>query len=585
VGPPATTTYTATAIGQDATTSAAVTLTVHTAPTVSLSASPSLINAGGSSTLTVAASNASKVTLSGSNGRVYTFGSSGGTTSVHPSSTTIYTAVATGQGGKSSATSTVEVTTKPIVSISASPNAIAAGTPSTLSVTASDATQVLVSGSNGTSYSLGANGGSQPVAPTVTTTYTAVATGSGGSGSASTVVTVYPAPTVSIGANPASVTAGHTSTLVVSASNATQVTVTGSDGKSYVLGATGGSQKVSPVATTLYTATAGGPGGKTSAATSVTVVPAPTVTISANPPSIAPGGSSLLTVTATNALQLTLTGSDGSVYPLSALTGGTQSVSPTSNTTYTAVATGAGGSAVSAVYVTIAGAANVFTNLQADEGWESWGQIPPHYKDCSPCSGVKWSMTPGITSPSLSGNATQFSVSGTKKYAGVLFTNPVIGQYSTQDLPDKDQLIVPTLHNFTLDTDFYVTDTTITQALEFDVAMYLNGSGMFWGTQCVGNSTWDVVDNVKDDWAKTGIPCEFVDGWNHLTLQFQRLPGNVLLYSSVTLNGVTTPINMTFAPRSLSPNWYGVTVDYQMDMDKYASANTTYLDNLSLTYW
>jgi hypothetical protein len=59
----------------------------------------------------------------------------------------------------------------------------------------------------------------------------------------------------------------------------------------------------------------------------------------------------------------------------------------------------------------------------------------------------------------------------------------------------------------------------------------------------------------------------------------------VLLYSSITLNGVTTPINMTFAPRSLSPSWYGVTVDYQMDMDKNAAANTTYLDNLTLTYW
>jgi hypothetical protein len=32
-------------------------------------------------------------------------------------------------------------------------------------------------------------------------------------------------------------------------------------------------------------------------------------------------------------------------------------------------------------------------------------------------------------------------------------------------------------------------------------------------------------------------------------------------------------------------SWYGVTVTYQMDGNYEQSANTTYLDNLSLTYW
>jgi hypothetical protein len=49
-------------------------------------------------------------------------------------------------------------------------------------------------------------------------------------------------------------------------------------------------------------------------------------------------------------------------------------------------------------------------NLQRDNGWENWenwGQIPPDYVDCSPCSGIEWSATQGIRSPSLSGNATK----------------------------------------------------------------------------------------------------------------------------------------------------------------------------------
>jgi len=59
----------------------------------------------------------------------------------------------------------------------------------------------------------------------------------------------------------------------VTATNATQVTVTGTDGSSYSLQATGGTQSVSPTATTTYTAAATGAGGNASATATVTVGP------------------------------------------------------------------------------------------------------------------------------------------------------------------------------------------------------------------------------------------------------------------------------------------------------------------------
>src|SRR6185437_7285360 len=55
-------------------------------------------------------------------------------------------------------------------------------------------------------------------------------------------------PTVSISANPASIASGNSSTLTVTAVNADQVVVTGSDGSSYNLQPTGGTQSVSPTA-------------------------------------------------------------------------------------------------------------------------------------------------------------------------------------------------------------------------------------------------------------------------------------------------------------------------------------------------
>ena len=91
---------------------------------------------------------------------------------------------------------TVGTTPAPTVSITANPPTIQAGSPSTLTVTATNATKVTIAGSNGTTYSLSATGGKQTVTPTGTTTYTAEVSGSGGSSSATSTVTVLPAGSV-----------------------------------------------------------------------------------------------------------------------------------------------------------------------------------------------------------------------------------------------------------------------------------------------------------------------------------------------------------------------------------------------------
>jgi hypothetical protein len=246
-----------------------------------------------------------------------------------------------------------------------------------------------------------------------------------------------------------------------------------------------------------------------------------------------------------------------------------------------------GGAAYTTVNITVAGSTSKFSNLQANEGWNSWGQLPPLYDDCSPCSGLNWSTKYGISSPSESGDATQFNTSGTTAYGVVLWYNPVIGQFSTQGLPDLNHTLVPSLHNFTYDTDFYVTNAAVTQALEFDVAMYMSGIKMFWGTQCnhLGDGDWDVLNNVTPAWVSTGVHCSVTNGWNHVTFQFQRESNNDLLYQTITLNGVTSNINETYAPATAPASWYGITVNYQMDGNYDQAANTTYLDNLSLTYW
>ena len=246
-----------------------------------------------------------------------------------------------------------------------------------------------------------------------------------------------------------------------------------------------------------------------------------------------------------------------------------------------------GGAAYTPVAVTVQ-SGNVLSNLQSSGGWKGWGELAPNYDICSSsCTGVTWSMTQGVQSPSKSGHSTQFNIGGTTPYSDVLWSIPLIGQGSTQNLPDSSHKLLPTLHSFTYDADFYPTNLGVTQVLEFDVSMYFNGLGLIWGNQCrvAGGNAWDIWDNVNSRWVPTGVACNPVNNaWNHVTIQVQRESDNSLLYQSITLNGVTTNINQKYAPGSAPSGWWGITANYQMDGNFKQAANTTFLDNFSLIY-
>jgi len=247
-----------------------------------------------------------------------------------------------------------------------------------------------------------------------------------------------------------------------------------------------------------------------------------------------------------------------------------------------------GGSSNTPVAVTV-NAGTTLSALQASGGWNQWGELPPAYGICSaPCSGVNWSMYQHDKSVSLSGNATQFNIGGTTPYSDVLWSNPILGQGSTQNLPDTGHTLIPSLHNFTLNADVYVTSLSVTQDLEFDINMYISGVGMEWGTQCnhLADGDWDIWNNVNAKWTSTGVPCNLNNNaWNHVTVQVQRESNNDLLYQTISVNGVTYTINQTVAPFPVPSGWWGMTVNYQMDGNHNQASNTTYVDNLNFSYY
>jgi phosphatidylinositol-3-phosphatase len=142
-------------------------------------------------------------------------------------------------------------------------------------------------------------------------------------------------PTITLTAQPPSINSGSSSVLSWQSTNATSVTIAG-------LGtfAATGSAHVAPASTTTFLATATGPGGTVTSSIVITVVagsPQPSITLTAQPATIASGASSLLSWSATNATSVEISG-------LGVLgTNGSTTVSPTSTTTYVATAVGAQG--------------------------------------------------------------------------------------------------------------------------------------------------------------------------------------------------------------------------------------------------
>ncbi|MGC2194121.1 MAG: hypothetical protein WA628_05560, partial [Terriglobales bacterium] len=231
-----------------------------------------------------------------------------------------------------------------------------------------------------------------------------------------------------------------------------------------------------------------------------------------------------------------------------------------------------GGTATAPVAITVGsgGPSGQFANLHQKAGWTGYALLPPLYSICPYCKPAgpetTWSMTQGVSSPAMTGNSSRMDIGGQVLYADVLWNNHLIGDFSSQGLPDTDRSIVPKVHNFTYDVYFYASDINASQALEFDINQFVNGQSFIWGHECRigGGNEWDIWDNPGQKWHPTGIPCNPVNNaWNHLVIQAQRTSDNHLLFQSISLNGKTDTLNYYESPTPT--NWYGITINYQQD--------------------
>jgi len=247
-----------------------------------------------------------------------------------------------------------------------------------------------------------------------------------------------------------------------------------------------------------------------------------------------------------------------------------------------------GGASTTPIKITVTSSGKSFAHLEQSGGWSGYGQRAPDFVDCSPspCKNIVFTMTKGVTSPSIGGNSAAYYLAGSQAYGDTLWNNHLIGDLSSQGLPDSNHTLVPTFHNFTYDVSFWMSNPGASEALEFDINQFVNGKSYIWGHECriAGGNEWDVWDNPGQKWHPTGVACHPLNNqWNHLTIQVQRTSDGHLLFQSITLNGKTATLNRYDTPTSTS--WSGITVNYQQDGNEKQQPYSIWLDKFNFHYW
>ena len=343
-------TYTLTCSGAGGHASQSATVSIESpTPTVSLSVGPSAITAGSNATLNWSATNASDCVASGA---------WSGAKAVHGSQSTgplkanaTYILTCTGTGGTAAQSATVSVSAHPSITVgfSAIPSTVVSGGRSKLTWSSTNATACIASGGwSGTK----AIGGSQSSGTlTANTTYGLTCTGTGG-GSAAQSVTVSvtsAAPVVHLSASPSTVASGGTSTLSWSSRNATSCVASGAWAGAK---ATSGSQTTGAfTASATYGLSCTGSGGSAVQSTTVSVTsPAPAITFTASPSTVASGAGTTLSWSATHATScIASAGWSGTKAASgSQITGALSAIE-----TYGLICTGPGGSATQSVTVSV----------------------------------------------------------------------------------------------------------------------------------------------------------------------------------------------------------------------------------------
>jgi hypothetical protein len=218
---------------------------------------------------------------------------------------------------------------------------------------------------------------------------------------------------------------------------------------------------------------------------------------------------------------------------------------------------------------TIPVAAKTIAAIQKQTNWSSCSS------DCSgqPGTDAVYSMEQGIATPSQSGSAIKFDITGGTPWATALWWKQVGGD--------------DTKTHFVYELSFYLTNPAAAQALEFNVNQNAGGWRYEYATQCDirGGNSWRIWDHAGLHWVATSAPCPTpqANAWNNLTWEFERTSDHKVVFVAVTLNGQRSEINESLDGFTASGS--GIDVAFQMDSDGVPTPWSVWVDSVNLSEW
>jgi len=225
------------------------------------------------------------------------------------------------------------------------------------------------------------------------------------------------------------------------------------------------------------------------------------------------------------------------------------------------------GSSSSSTTSTTSSTATTFSRIEEMSGWDM----------CSACAnaggGATTSMTQHISSPSLDGSSTKFTLGGTTPWSHALYYKRLSSNGSAT--------------HFIYEVYYYYKNPSASSGMEFSVSQRRGYQWYRWDTQCSYlNGNWRLWDNAGVRWVDTAIPCKRPAAykWTHVVFEGQRSNGKVV-FLSITVNGQKYYLNKSYYPKQMSTSNSSVTIHFQLNGDKYETDYQVWGDKFKATYW
>jgi Bacterial Ig domain len=238
----------------------------------------------------------------------------------------------------------------------------------------------------------------------------------------------------------------------------------------------------------------------------------------------------------------------------------------------------------STVYVTVSSSSSstsgtsttnltVYSRIEEQSEWQTCGNCG---NSGATGSTATYSMTRGISSPSVDGSSSLFSIGGPYPYKN--------GYWYISHSPGPSTPVQYLRYEF----DLYVPSSYVNapQAIEFECQQQANGYvyNFAWQANYAGNQ-WRIFDYVLRQWDSTGIALTRFSGntWHHIIAEYHA-QGAYVVHDALTIDGVRHVVGITHPAKYVGGTSHYLNNAFQLDLNGSATPYKVYVDAMTVSY-